>query len=137
MEGSQQTEKWQTAQKKEDAELNRAVMDAEQIFIDKNLDQTSLWHAWAAYFETGRASFRLAGNVLLWPRGFDVFNKLHCVHKVLSLITRGDEHMGSCGSQSNLHSLICVMIKAFGTPKYPHGQSSAVDGQLVFLDQVQ
>lgn len=62
-------------------------------------------------------------------------NRLGCVHKVLLLINRRRWASGfPRWSQSNLSSLVCVMIKVVGTPKYPCGQFSAVDGQLVFLD---
>lgn len=62
-------------------------------------------------------------------------NRLGCVHKVLLLINRRRWASGfPRWSQSNLSSLVCVMIKVVGTPKYPCDQFSAVDGQLVFLD---
>lgn len=77
MEGSQQTQKWQTA--------DQAVMDAEQIFIDKNSDQNLLWHVWAASVETGRVSF---SHVLTLTEG-DVLNRLDCVRRKWLLFARG------------------------------------------------
>lgn len=124
---------------KEGAMLNRAVMNAEQLFIDKNLAHNLLWRVLSCvvWDRHCRANLSQAGNVLFQPEGADVFNQLHCVLKVLLLITRRDEHLGSCGSRSNLHSLVCVTMKAAGTPQYPCGQFSAVGGQLVFLGWVQ
>lgn len=57
-----------------EAELDRAVMDAERIFIDKDLNQKLMWHVWAASAETGQASFRQTWKVLM--------HLIDCVHKV-------------------------------------------------------
>lgn len=124
---------------KEGATLNRAVMNAEQLFIDKNLAHNLLWRVLSRVVggRYCRANLSRAGNVLSKPVGADVFNQLRCVLKVLLLINRRDEHLGSCGRQSNLHGLVCVTMKAVGTPKYPCGQFSAVGGQLFLLGLVQ
>lgn len=87
----------------------------------------------ASHFEDRRSHFESAWKHL-HPH-LQVFNPCKCVHKVLLLInSRGYEHLGSCTSQFNLCSLVCVMIRVVGTPKHPCGGFSAVDGQLVVLD---
>lgn len=59
----------------EEEETDLAVMDAEQIFNDKNFDSNLLWCVGAASVETG--------NVLVRSEGFNVFNRLDCVHSLL------------------------------------------------------
>lgn len=51
-------------------------------------------------------------------------------------LRRRDEHMDSRGSQSNPRRPVCVMTKVVGTPRYPWGQSSAEDVQLVLPEEV-
>lgn len=110
----------------------RAAMDAEQDFH---------------WFEFRPESAEACSELPAWRRAEHLSvrlemlfegvwcNRLGCVHKVLLLINRRRWASGfPRWSQSNLSSLVCVMIKVVGTPKYPCGQFSAVDGQLVFLD---
>ena len=110
----------------------RTVMDAEQDFQWYQFRPEFVKACfWAGGVETSRASLSQTGNVI-WG-GFDVIDSAVCT-RYYCWLTGGDEHLGSRWSQSNLSSLVCVMIKVVGTPKYPCGQFSAVDGQLVFLD---
>lgn len=110
----------------------RAAMDAEQDFHwcefrPESAEACSELPAW-------RRAEHLSVRLEMLFEGVWC-NRLGCVHKVLLLINRRRWASGfPRWSQSNLSSLVCVMIKVVGTPKYPCGQFSAVDGQLVFLD---
>lgn len=110
----------------------RAAMDAEQDFhwFEFRPESAEACSALPAWRRAEHLSVRLETLFEgVWC------NRLGCVHKVLLLINRRRWASGfPRWSQSNLSSLVCVMIKVVGTPKYPCDQFSAVDGQLVFLD---